>query len=68
MVAGGHQYYLVVNAMKQGQLVVVADYDKVTPLGQWSKLSLGDDLKIETRQLTVSVVTPTWIVNVTSKV
>ena len=67
VMSGGKEYYLHVDAMKKGELVVVVDNYHVTPLGPWSKLSLGDGLKIETRMLTASVVTPTWSVNVTSK-
>ena len=67
IMSGGKEYYLHVDAMKRGELVVIVDNFKVTPLGQWSKMSLSDDVKIETKMLTASVITPTWSVNVTSK-
>ena len=67
VISSGKEYYLQMDAMKKGELVVVTDYYKVTPLGPWSKLSLGNELKIETKMLTVSVITPAWSVNVTSK-
>ena len=65
--AGGEEYFLHALAMEKGWLRVVSDYHKVTRLGPWSKQSFGEHLKVETKMLTVSVITPTWSVNVTSK-
>ena len=40
--------------MERGELAIMAVNDfKVEKLGPWSKRRLGDDLKIETRELTV---------------
>ena len=40
--------------MERGRLTVMSVGDvKVDQLGPWSKRSFGDDLKIETRELTV---------------
>jgi len=67
IISGGEEYYLHVDAMHKGEMVVIAEVPNFRKLGPWSKLSLGDDLKIETRELTATVTTSTWSVNVTSK-
>ena len=73
VLSGGVEYFLHMRAMYKGELVVLYDnenngsYKNVIQLGPWSKRSFGGDLHIETKMLTVSVTTPTWSVNVTSK-
>lgn len=68
---GGMDIAVVANAMERGTALVVelknTSYEgktyKITP---WKKMSF-DDVVIETRMLTVSVKTPFWTVNITSK-
>ena len=67
IVSGGEEHFLHMDAMNKGAMVVIANSPNFRKLGTWSKLSLGDDLKIETRELTISVATSAWTVNVTSK-
>ena len=65
--SAGKELIVMADALKRAELVV---YDvstvSITNLKQWQSLAF-DDVHIETRQLTMSVESPAWQVNVTSK-
>ena len=70
LLADGRLLYIHADAMKKGTLRLIevskAGGWRTAEVKQWQRVTF-DDVSVETRMLTIAVVTPTWRVNVTSK-